>query len=255
MNKLLTEQNEHVFIITFNNAAKHNAFDDELLAELDRALDQAFEHPEVQVIMIQAQGRHFSAGADLAWMQRMVKMNTSDNQADALKFAQTLHKLYQGPKPTLALAHGATYGGGIGILAACDVVFADEQAKFCFSEVSLGLIPAVISPYIVQAIGARMTTALFLSAEVFYAPQALDMHLIQRIVSNGDLGSVGLAHAKKLSTMPAQALRQAKALVRHVQTHPLDTDLIHYTAEKIAQIRVSKEAQDALHLFLNREAS
>ncbi|MGV3740272.1 MAG: enoyl-CoA hydratase-related protein [Gammaproteobacteria bacterium] len=252
MSKLLTEQNEKIFIITFNNAAKHNAFDDEILAELDHALDQAFEQSDINVIMIQAHGRHFSAGADLAWMQRMVTMNESDNQTDALKFAQTLHKLYQSPKPTLALAQGATYGGGIGILAACDMVFASEQAKFCFSEVSLGLIPAVISPYIVQAIGARMATALFLNAEIFYAPQAMDMHLIQRIVPETDLTAVGFAHAKKLSTTPPQALRQAKALVRHVQAHPLDSDLIKHTAEWIAQIRVSKEAQDALHLFLNR---
>ena len=252
MKKLLTEQQEHVWTITFNNTAKHNAFDDEMLAELDEAIDQALNQTDIHVIMIQAKGRHFSAGADLGWMQRMVNMDEQDNRADALKFAKTLHKLYQSPKPTLALAQGATYGGGIGILATCDHVFVSEQAKFCFSEVSLGLIPAVISPYIVQAIGGRIANALFLSADVFYASQALDMHLVHRIVPEADLSSQGLAHAKKLASMPIQALQQAKALVRYVQTKPIDSELINYTADKIAQIRVSKEAQDALHLFLNR---
>ena len=108
MRKLLTEQNEQVFLITFNNSEKHNAFDDELLVELDHALDHALQQPDIRIIIIQANGKHFSAGADLAWMQRMANMDESDNQADALKFAKTLHKLYQSPKPTIALVHGAT---------------------------------------------------------------------------------------------------------------------------------------------------
>lgn len=252
MPTLLTETIEHVFIITFNNSAKHNAFDDELLAQLDRALDHAAQDTAIRVIVIQANGRHFSAGADLAWMQRMVTMNEADNQADALKFAKTLHKLYLSPKPTLALVQGATYGGGIGLIAACDIVFATEEAKFCFSEVKLGLIPAVISPYVVQAIGARIANSLFLSAEIFYAAQAHSMHLIHHIVPEAELHATGLAHAKLLADMPNQALCQAKALVRHVHANPIDADMVKKTAEWIAQIRVSKEAQNALHLFLNR---
>ena len=252
MQKLLTEKQEHVGIITFNNSAKHNAFDDHLLAELDQALDHMLTEEAVHIILLQANGRHFSAGADLAWMQRMVNMNEQENQADAENFAQILHKLYQSPKPTVALAQGAVYGGGIGLLAACDMVFVSEQAKFCFSEVSLGLIPAVISPYVIQAIGARMANAFFLSAEVFYAQQALQMHLVHRIVPEEDLHTLGLAHAKKIASMPKNAIQQAKSLVRHVQTHAIDADLIKFTAEKIAHIRVSKEAQDALNLFLNK---
>ncbi|MCX7090192.1 MAG: enoyl-CoA hydratase-related protein [Legionellales bacterium] len=252
MRKILSEQIEHVGIITLHNGEKHNAFDDELIRQLDHALDEAIQHPDIRIIVLQANGRHFSAGADLAWMQRMVDMSENDNQADALKFAQTIHKLYECPKPTIALVQGATYGGGIGLIAACDIAFATEQAKFCFSEVTLGLIPAVISPYVIQAIGPRMAKALFLSAEVFYAPQAQAMHLIHTLVPEAELHTAGLAHAKALSHMPNQALCQAKALVRHVQDRPIDTELIQHTAQWIAQIRVSMEAQNALHLFLNR---
>ena len=254
MRKLLTEQNEQVFLITFNNSEKHNAFDDELLVELDHALDHALQQADIRIIVIQANGKHFSAGADLAWMQRMANMDESDNQADALKFAKTLHKLYQSPKPTIALVHGATFGGGIGLIAACDIVFATEQAKFCFSEVNLGLIPAVISPYVIQAIGARMAKALFLSAEIFYAPQAQSMQLIHHIVPEAELHTIGFDQAKTLCQKPEQALCQAKALVQYVQAHPIDSDIIQHTAEWIAKIRVSKEAQNALHLFLNRSA-
>jgi methylglutaconyl-CoA hydratase len=253
MRKLLTEQNEHVFIITLNNPQKHNAFDDELLRDLDAALDLALKQNDVHVIVLQAQGRHFSAGADLAWMQRMIAMNEAENHADALKFAKTLAKLYHSPKPTIALVQGATYGGGIGLIAACDIVYATDQAKFCFSEVTLGLIPAVISPYILRAIGPRMTTALFLTADIFHAQQAHALHLIHHIVADTDLQHAGLAKAKMLSQMPHTALCQAKALIRH-QIPDIDADLIQDTAKWIAQIRVSKEAQNALHLFLNRSA-
>lgn len=254
MRKILSESIEQVFIITLDNPDKHNAFDDELLAQLDEALDSALADPNIRVIVLKANGKHFSAGADLAWMQRMATMSEAENHADALRFAHTLHKLYQSPKPTLALVQGATYGGGIGLIAACDRVFATSETKFCFSEVKLGLIPAVISPYVIQAIGPRMANALFLSAEMFDAQQAHGMHLIHTIVAEADLFPTGLAHAQTLSQKPSQALQQAKALVRHVQDRMIDTGLINHTAQWIAQIRISTEAQNALNLFLNRSS-
>lgn len=252
MRKIQSEQHEAVCCISLQHSAKHNAFDDVLLQQLDHALDAALHNPEIRVIVLQAQGKHFSAGADLAWMQRMAQMSEADNQADALQFAHTLHKLYQSPKPTVALVQGATYGGGIGLIAACDIVFATEQAKFCFSEVNLGLIPAVISPYVIRAIGARMANALFLSTDVFYAAQAQAMQLVHTIVPETELHQKGLAYATALSHKPPEALYQAKALVRQVQDQPIDDKMLQRTAAWIAQTRVSTEAQNALHLFLNR---
>ncbi len=254
MKKILSESIEQVFVITLNNPDKHNAFDDELLAQMDEALDRALADPHIRVIVLKANGKHFSAGADLAWMQRMATMSEAENHEDALRFAHTLHKLYQSPKPTIALVQGVTYGGGIGLIAACDRVFATSETKFCFSEVKLGLIPAVISPYVIQAIGPRMANALFLSAEMFDAQQALSMQLIHTIVAETDLYPVGLSHAQALSQKTSQTLQQAKALVRHVQDRLIDTDLINHTAKWIAQIRVSTEAQNALQLFLNRSS-
>ncbi|PJD92734.1 MAG: gamma-carboxygeranoyl-CoA hydratase [Legionella sp.] len=254
MSKLLTELSDHVLSLTLNYPEKHNAFDDNILGMLDQALDEAQHNSDVRVIVLKANGRHFSAGADLAWMKRMVNLSEADNHADALRFAHVLHKLYQIPKPTIALVQGATYGGGIGLIAACDIAFAAETAKFCFSEVSLGLIPAVISPYIIQAIGARAATALFLSAEVFHAPEAHRLQLIHTLVKEEDLLKLGLEHAKRLAHFPKQALQQAKSLVRTVQDQAINDTLLTQTAELIAKIRVSTEAQDALHLFLNQSS-
>lgn len=254
MSKLLTELKDHILTLTLNHPEKHNAFDDEILGLLDSALDQAQQNADAHVIVLQAQGRHFSAGADLAWMKRMVHLSEADNRADALRFAQIIHKLYRSPKPTIALVQGATYGGGIGLIAACDIAFATETAKFCFSEVSLGLVPAVISPYVIQAIGARAATALFLSAEVFHAPKAHALQLIHTLVKEEDLHRLGLEHAKRIAQFPKQALQRTKSLVRTVQDQEINDTLLAHTAELIAHIRVSTEAQDALHLFLNHSS-
>ena len=251
MSKLLTEQQESLFILTLNNIEKRNAFDDELLTQLQQALTVAEQTPSIQAIVLKANGKHFSAGADLTWMKRMVDASEADNYTDALHFAHVLQQLYQSSKPTIALVQGAAYGGGIGLIAACDIAIATQSAQFCFSEVTLGLIPAVISPYVIQAIGPRVATALFLSAERFDSERALAIQLIHHCVPDEDLLSFGLHYALSIATHPPKALQQAKALVRAMSHRAIDKDVVTDTAKLIAKIRVSAEAQAAIQLFLN----
>lgn len=253
MTTLLTESKNHVHIITLNRADKHNAFDDTLLAELQLTLDKAIADPAIRVIVLKANGRHFSAGADLAWMQRMAHLNETENLADARVLARVMHTLHQSPKPTIAIVQGAAYGGGAGLIAACDITIATHSAKFCFSEVKLGLIPAVISPYVIQAIGARAATWLFMSAEVINAQRALELHLIQHCVAEEELQTYALHYAQQLAMLAPGAVRASKALVRQITGLPIDDQLQHLTATLIAKQRVSAEGQLGLQAFLNKE--
>ena len=173
MQDLLTEINDKILTITFNKVAVHNAFDDNLLLMLEEVLNEAASNPAVQAIIIKGNGPNFSAGADLNWMKRMASYSEEENIKDALILAKTIYALYALKKPTITIAHGSTYGGGLGLIAASDIAIASFNAKFCFSEVKLGLIPAVISPYIIRAIGSRQANRLFMSADLFDAKIAL----------------------------------------------------------------------------------
>ena len=253
MTLLLSETQDHVHIITLNRVDKHNAFDDALLACLQKALDTAIADPNVRVIVLNAHGRHFSAGADLAWMQRMAEFSEAENLSDAKVLAHVMYTLNQSPKPTIAVVQGAAYGGGAGLVAACDIAIAAHTARFCFSEVKLGLIPAVISPYVIKAIGERAATWLFMSAEIFDAKRALELQLVQHCVPEDELQTYTLNYAQQIAQLAPNAVRASKALVRQVAGQPVNEALQHITATLIAKQRVSVEGQQGLQAFLNKE--
>lgn len=253
MSDVLTEQQEHVLFVTLNKINKHNAFDDVLLAELQLILDNAAGDSTVRVIVIKANGRHFSAGADVAWMQRMAEFSEDENLADAKVLAKLMYTLHQHPKPTIAMVQGAAFGGGAGLVAACDIAIASSNASFCFSEVKLGLIPAVISPYVIKAIGERPATALFISAETIDAARALELQLIHHCVSEDELLTVTRNMAKQIATLAPNAVRAAKSLTHHITGMPITEELGEITAALIAQRRVSAEGQKGLQAFLNKE--
>ncbi|MDF1757741.1 MAG: enoyl-CoA hydratase-related protein [Legionellaceae bacterium] len=252
MSNVLTELNEHILTITLNRIEKHNAFDDVTLHELQSAFNNAQNNPDARVIVLKSNGKNFSAGADLAWMKRMANFSEEENQQDALTLAKVIHTLYNIGKPTIAMIQGATYGGGLGLIAACDIAIATQSAKFCFSEVRLGLIPAVISPYIVKAIGEKAAVRLFMTAEVFDAKSAHNLQLVQYLVAENDLLSYTLDFAKKLTKLPVEAIVDAKKLVRTVVDMPIDEHSQQLTANLIAKKRVSQEAQNALQDFLTK---
>lgn len=253
MTTLLVETQNHVHFITLNRIEKHNAFDDQLLADLQITLDKAIADPEVRVIILKANGKHFSAGADLSWMQRMAQFSEAENLADAKLLAHVMYTLHHSPKPTIAMVHGAAFGGGAGLVAACDIAITAMTARFCFSEVKLGLIPAVISPYVIKALGARAATALFMSADIFDAKRAYELQLVHHCVPEDELLAYTSNYAQHMAQLAPEAVRASKALVRQVANLPINDELQHMTAALIAKQRVSAEGQHGLQAFLNKE--
>jgi methylglutaconyl-CoA hydratase len=250
---LLSEVHNRIFIITLNRSSKHNAFDDELLISLQSALDEAANHPQARAILLKANGPHFSAGADLTWMQRMAHLSEGENLKDALVLARVMASLHNSPKPTIAVVQGSAFGGGAGLAAACDITIAATTARFSFSEVKLGLIPATISPYVVKALGERTAKWLFMSAEIFTAEKAKQLGLVHHIVADEDLWSFSCNYAEQITKWAPEAISQCKALVEAVSGKAINEDLMQYTASLIAKKRVSAEGQKGLQAFLNKE--
>lgn len=253
MTDVLSEVQDHVAQITLNRIQKHNAFDEMILAELQTLLDEAIQNPQVHVILLKANGPHFCSGADISWMQRMAEFSEEENLADALILARLMNRLYECPKPTIAMVQGSAMGGGVGLVAACDIAIAADDARFCFSEVKLGLIPAVISPYVIKAIGERMALNLFMSAEVVNAQRALALNLVQQCVPKETLATHTMAYAQHIAQWPAEAVYAAKSLVRQVANAPIDSALQALTASLIAKQRVSAEGQRGLKAFLHKD--
>ena len=253
MSDLLNEIQDQICLLTINRVSKHNAFDNHLLAEMQVQLDSAINNDKVRVIVLKANGKHFCAGADLAWMQSMIGYDEEQNVKDTMVLANLMYSLNQSSKPTIAMIHGSAFGGGAGLAAACDIAIAAHSARFCFSEAKLGLIPAVISPYVVKAIGERAAQMLFMSAEIFDAARALSLNLVQHLVPEDSLLDFTLNYAKQISNNAPQAVTMSKKLVRYVTDKHIDEELVYYTATLIAQKRISAEGQKGLHAFLNKE--
>ncbi len=253
MNDLLVETSESTFFITFNRLDKNNAFDDHLLKALLEHIRQANQDPSIRTIVLQANGQHFSAGADLEWMKRMAQFSEQENKQDALVLAEVMNALYTSTKPTLAIVQGGAYGGGAGIACACDIAIARDDAVFCFSEVKLGLIPAVISPYVVNAIGARQANWLFSTAEVIDAERAFQLGLVQYVKAHNELDTFLKKLTQRVARLAPQAVNDSKKLVQSIHALPITDSLIEKTAELIAKKRVSKEGQLGIQAFLNKQ--
>ncbi|MEX1226898.1 MAG: enoyl-CoA hydratase-related protein [Marinobacter sp.] len=250
---LINRRAEGVTEVVLNRPDKRNAFDDVIIQALIQALEKVDRDADTQIVILRSEGKHFSAGADLGWMRRMADNSHADNLADARQLARLLQRLNNMSKPTIGLVQGAAYGGAVGLAACCDIVIATEQARFCLSEVKLGLIPAVISPYVVRAIGERQARRYFISAEVFDAGQAQEFGLVHMVE---DTDEAMQSRCDELLSQLAQngpeAMRAAKDLVFAVSHKAIDADVIEDTARRIADIRVGKEGQEGLSAFLNK---
>lgn len=253
MSDLVYDLQDHISLLTINKVQKRNAFDNPLLLAMTQLIERATMDSKVRVIILKANGAHFCAGADLGWMNSMVAFSEEDNIKDALVLANLMYCLYHCPKPIIAMIQGSAFGGGAGLAAASSIAIAGASARFCFSEVKLGLIPAVISPYVVKAIGERPAQALFMSGEVFNATKALSLKLIHHCVPDDELFEFTLNYAQQISHNAPEAVKQSLQLVRYVANKPIDKELISYTASLIAKKRVSEEGQQGLNAFLNKE--
>ena len=243
---------KHVATVKLNRPEKNNAFDDKLIAKLTGAFQTIDQDDAIKVMVLAAKGKHFSAGGDLSWMKRMANYSREENLEDAKKLASMLAVLNSMSKPTIARVQGAVYGGAVGLVSCCDLVVASDDAKFCLSEVKIGLIPATISPYVIAAIGQRQTRRYALTAEVFDATRAHEMGLVSEVCDVNELDEVVHTFIKQCLNNSPQALSKTKELLRKVAQLPLSEELSEMTSQQIADIRVSSEGQEGLTAFLEK---
>jgi methylglutaconyl-CoA hydratase len=238
--------------LTLDRPEIHNAFHDRLIAELSAELVRLGADPAVRVLVLTGAGRSFSAGADLNWMRRTASYGEADNLADARGLARLMQILNELPKPTVARVNGAALGGGTGLVACCDVVIASERATFGTTEVRLGLIPSVIGPYVLAAVGTRHARRLMLTGERISAAEARRLGLVHEVVAPEQLdAAVERVVAELLKGGPA-ALGEAKRLIRDLAARPVTPELIDDTARRIAALRATPEAQEGVGAFLEK---
>lgn len=241
--------------LTLERPEVHNAFDDSLIAELNAHLERlhdAAHHGEIRAVVLGSEGKSFSAGADLGWMKRMVEYDFDGNLADSRKLSALMHGLDTLPCPTVCRVQGAAFGGAVGLAACCDIVVASEKAKFCLSEVKIGLSPAVISPYVQRAIGSRQMRRYALSAEVMDAPTALALGLAHQVVDADALDDAVAAMLETLLAGSPQAQRATKALLAEVAREPDSKATREHTCRVISELRVSAEGQEGLASFFEK---
>lgn len=238
--------------LRMNRPLVHNAFDAMLISALTGALDALGRDDSVRVVVLEGEGASFSAGADLHWMRGMAAATEAENRDDSLALARLMRTLDELPKPTIARVHGAAFGGGVGLVACCDIAVGTLEAKFGLTESRLGLLPAVISPYVVEAIGARQARRWFSTAEIFDARQAQAMGLLHLVVEADALDAAVQRQVDLLLKAGPLASAQAKALVRQVASHADGARHDADNASLIARLRVSPEGQEGLAAFLDK---
>jgi methylglutaconyl-CoA hydratase len=254
MTAIRTSLDAQVATLTLARPAVHNAFDDALIAELTDALRELEDDARVRVVVLTGDGASFSAGADLGWMRRMAQASEKDNRKDARQLAKLMRTLDHLDKPTIARVNGAAFGGGVGLVACCDIAIGVDSAKFGLTETRLGLVPAVISPYVVDAIGARHARRLFLTADIFDAAEAMRIGLLHRAVAAKQLDAAVQAEIDRLLGVGPVATLEAKRLVHRIahsdakQRRALDEE----NADLIARLRVSEEGQEGLNAFFGK---
>jgi len=244
---------EGVATVTITRPAKKNAFDTTTIEALTEAFETLQGADHVRIVFLRGAGGTFCAGGDLEWMALAAEMTEADNRADAMTVAVMLKALADLPAVTVALVEGAAFGGGAGLVAACDLAVATQDARFAFAEVKLGLIPAMIAPYVVNAIGPRAAKALFVTGRTFHAAEALRLGLVQEVVAD----AAALAEAKTRLTAEVMAAApgavvESKKLAWDVWGRPLDHALMEETAKRLAHRRVSDEGRDGVTAFLKR---
>ncbi len=250
--RLRIEHHGGIARLTMNRPEVHNAFDDALIAELTAALEALSGDRSVRVVVLAAEGKSFSAGADLNWMRRMAEFSQEDNLADALGLGRLMKALDSLPQPTVARVQGAALGGGVGLVACCDIALASARAVFGFSEVELGLIPAVIAPYVVRAMGERQARRYFVTGERFDARRARELGLVHEVLDGEELDGTLQELLDALAANGPGAMVEAKRLAGFVARAPLDQTMLEETARRIAERRASAEGREGVSAFLEK---
>jgi methylglutaconyl-CoA hydratase len=249
----LTRPGQGITIMWLNRPEKHNAFDPALIHAIHEQLVSLRDDSHTRVLILAGRGKSFCSGADLHYMKSMVNYTLQENIADAGRLAAMLQALHQFPKPVIAAVHGNAFAGATGLIACSDTVFASDDAHFCISEVRLGLVPAVISPYVMARMGVHQARRYFLSAEVFGAAAAQRAGLVHECVSADQLISRAIEHAELLLKNAPGAMADTKTLIRTLVPVPTHETLTHYTCELIAKVRAGEEAQSGLQCFFEKQ--
>lgn len=249
---LLSLRDGPVARLRLNRPELHNAFDAMLIAALTGALESVAKDDRIRVVVLEGEGTSFSAGADLNWMRGMAAASEEANRDDALALARLMRMLDELPKPTIARVHGAAFGGGVGLVACCDIAIGTPDAKFGLTESKLGLLPAVISPYVIAAIGARQARRWFATAEIFDAAEARRIGLLHDVVDPGALDEAVQRQVDLLLKAGPLAAASAKQLVRRVAAESDGLRADRDNADLIARLRVSPEGQEGLSAFLEK---
>ena len=238
--------------VRLNRPQLHNAMDEVLIGALAETFQRLSGDETVRIVIQSGNGKSFCAGGDIGWMRRTAEYGVDENTKDALVLARMLDAIDTCSKPVIGLIHGAIYGGGNGLVSAVDIAIAAEGAKFCLSEVKLGLLPATISPYVVRAMGGRAARRYFLTAEVIDTEKALDLGLVHEIVPADDLEDASERLVAALLDNGPKAMAASKDLIARVRERPIDDALMSYTAGRIAEVRATDEGKEGAEAFLEK---
>jgi methylglutaconyl-CoA hydratase len=238
--------------ITRSRPDVFNAFDEVMIGELDTAFGQLIDDNKVRIIVLAGAGKHYSAGADLKWMQRASNESREWNLADARRFAAMLAKIDQCPKPTLARIQGAALGGGVGLACACDIAIATDNASFAISEARFGILPAIIGPYLTNAVGRRQARRLALTMTRIRADEALRIGVVHQVCAGEDLDATVDATVQELLGGGPNAQREIKALLAQLEVGPVTEAVRELTAQTISRVRGTEEAREGFAAFIDK---
>jgi methylglutaconyl-CoA hydratase len=248
----LTVDGEGIVHVTLNRPEVRNAFNEGLIAELQDIFTKLGSDERCRVIVLQANGKSFCAGADLNWMKSMANFTKEENVADSRKMAFMLNTIYACPKPVIAKVQGDAYAGGVGLASVCDILIASNQVRFCISEAKLGLLPATIAPYVIRALGEQASRRYFVTAEIFTASQAKEMGFVHELVDPDALDSKVDEVCQAILSNGPMAVMACKKIVRDISQQAITPALLEDTVKRIASIRTSDEAQARMKAFLEK---
>jgi len=253
--KLISIPNSPMATLVLNRPERRNALNPSLMEAFQKKLDALSQDPELRVLILKGEGEHFCAGADLVWMKESISLSAEENEADAAMLRKLLSSLATFPVPIIALVQGAVFGGAIGLVASCDIVLASPDARFCFSETKLGLIPAVISPYVQYTMPLRVLQRYWLTAEAFTAEEALAWHFIHKIAPRAEWRAILQGWLNQLLHNGPQALRMSKRWMRDMQLGETnEATLLARGVGTLARMRQSPEAQEGIHAFFEKRS-
>jgi len=250
--QILYKTESGIATITLNRPEVHNAFNEAVMDELTALVKKAGDDKDVRAVVLRGNGKSFCAGGDLNWMRKSANYSYDENVQDAMRLGVLLKTLNFLPKPTIALAHGNIFGGGVGLAACCDILIAEEGAQFCLSEVRIGLIPSIIAPYVIDAMGLRMARRYFMTAERFDAATAYRIGFAHEVAPPNQLDMVAQKIIAALMDGAPLAQGRGKKLMLELVGRPIDEKVIDLTVRQIAEARASEEGKEGLSAFLNK---